>query len=508
MAESLIKFTDKILRTQAFLKMIGMCLSMTLMHESVAADSLWIDAGDPDMRNDLQILSDAGVLSAPMTSYPLSWDALAEDLQKANPANLEPWAQSALHRLSMRMQTAQSPDLHGQFAMSAYHTDEYLNWYENFPQGNGEVLAQVGSQAGPLYYRLSVQGVVNPDDDHSGRLDGSYLAGKWGNWILSAGALDRWWGPGWGGGLILSNNARPVPALAIQRNRSTPFDLPVLRWLGPWTVTTFMGRMESDRDIAHPLMFGLRFAFKPTSGLEIGFSRTALWCGEGRKCTPRIFGKLLAGQDNQGTGANSDEPGDQLAGGDLRWSFALLGQPLAVYGEWIGEDEAGGVPSRALGQFGIETWGGLGSSDRSYRIFLEFADTTSNFYSSSPTYNYAYESHIYKTGYRYYDQPIGYSTDNDSRIGTLGLMIDLPDDRSASLILRQGQLNRDNQNLPAPAGNVVAPEKTNVTEAVVELNQDTSLGRFTLGVGAANWDVSSKGRDIKGIGYVQWSFTY
>ena len=30
---------------------------------------------------------------------------------------------------------------------------------------------------------------------------------------LRLSVTDRWWGPGWDGSLILSNNARPIPAI-------------------------------------------------------------------------------------------------------------------------------------------------------------------------------------------------------------------------------------------------------------------------------------------------------
>ena len=76
--------------------------------------------------------------------------------------------------------------------------------------------------------RLQVTGAVDPDDDRPGRLDGSYVAGKFGNWIVTLGQQDRWWGSGWEGSLIMSNNARPVPTFAIDRAVSEPFET---KWL-------------------------------------------------------------------------------------------------------------------------------------------------------------------------------------------------------------------------------------------------------------------------------------
>ena len=83
---------------------------------------------------------------------------------------------------------------------------------------------------------LTVQGGFNRASDwrgrtdHTLRFDGSYIATRAGNWSLSLDQLDRWWGPGWDGSLILSNNARPVPALTAQRHVPKPFENRLLNW--------------------------------------------------------------------------------------------------------------------------------------------------------------------------------------------------------------------------------------------------------------------------------------
>ena len=40
-------------------------------------------AGDIGLRHDIQILADYGVISGPVTTWPISWDALAADMQRA-----------------------------------------------------------------------------------------------------------------------------------------------------------------------------------------------------------------------------------------------------------------------------------------------------------------------------------------------------------------------------------------------------------------------------------------
>ena len=63
-----------------------------------------------------------------------------------------------------------------------------------------------------------------------------------GNWSASLGKVDRWWGPGWDGSLILSTNARPIPAISLDRRIAEPFENKWLSWIGPWSFHSFIGQ--------------------------------------------------------------------------------------------------------------------------------------------------------------------------------------------------------------------------------------------------------------------------
>ena len=104
---------------------------------------------------------------------------------------------------------------------------------------------------------MNLQGsyVADPDDDKDWRADGSYLGVNFGNFMLSAGFMERWWGPGWDGSLILSTNARPIPSITLERNYTDPFKTKWLSWMGPWRASIAMGEAESH-DVA-----GARRAF-------------------------------------------------------------------------------------------------------------------------------------------------------------------------------------------------------------------------------------------------------
>ena len=92
--------------------------------------------------------------------------------------------------------------------------------------------------------------------------------------------------------------------------------------------------------------------------------------------------------------------------------------PVAFYTQWIGEDEAGGLPSKFLGLFGLESWGSTRFGG--CRLRAEYADTACKFTREQPAYNCAYRNGIYPQGYTYRGRIIGHSMDNDSRMFSLG----------------------------------------------------------------------------------------
>jgi hypothetical protein len=46
--------------------------------------------------------------------------------------------------------------------------------------------------------------------------------------------MERWWGPGEGGSLILPNTVRPMPQVSLARMSSRRSSVPFLSGIGPW----------------------------------------------------------------------------------------------------------------------------------------------------------------------------------------------------------------------------------------------------------------------------------
>jgi len=186
--------------------------------------------------------------------------------------------------------------------------------------------------------------------------------------------------------------------------------------------------------------------FRPLQSLEINLRRTAQWGGEGRPQTVKSFIELVSGiSDNCDTSScRSEEPGNQLGGIDLRWDLPWF--DASLYMQRIGEDEAGGLPSKSASQFGLQfsldnAWfQGIG--------FVEYDDTSTS--SSSQRYNVLYNHHIYNTGYRYQGRAIGATWDNDSTVSSFGVVGYLNGGDSIEARFSTGKLNIDSLNSGNP----------------------------------------------------------
>jgi hypothetical protein len=443
----------------------------------------WIGPGDVRLRHDLQRLADAGLLSGPTLSWPIGWSQVARELGLIDLQRLDSGERIAVVRLRARaareMRTGQIA-FEAEIAGSANPTP--LRSFDDIPREEGEASLAATWVGQRFAWKLAGTVVADPEDGQEFRADGTYIAASLGNWMLSAGYLDRWWGPGWQGSLILSSNMRPMLTIALDRNEPVPFDLPVLRWLGPWRLSTFMSQFEHDRDYPYALLFGLRAEIRPHPTLQLAASRTAQWCGEGRPCGFDTFWDLLIGNDNDQ--APDQQPGNQLAGFDIRWSWPGARVPVALYAQGIGEDEAGFLPSKYLGLFGAETWGDV--ADGSWRLHVEYADTACDFLADPPEFGCAYTNSIYTTGYRYLGHVLGHTIDADSEsIGGGVLFLDRRGWRWEALV-RNIKLNRAG----AAVGDTLADAPARVRDIGLVHESEHSWGTISVSLGYADVDAS------------------
>jgi len=458
----------------------------------------WLAPGDTRLRHDLELLADVGIVHAPLTAWPVSWAEVARDvgdvaLDSGRPA----WLGAALERVKNEARRAtRTGFVEWDARLAAAENPMTLRRFGDFSREEGELSAGAQFTGDRFAFRLQATASADPDDDRSARADGSYVGVVLGNWMLHAGYIDRWWGPGWEGSLIYGSNARPIPSLTLERNYSDAVRHPWLEWIGRWRLAVTMGRLEGSRaDAPDADFFGARVTWKPHPRVEVGISRSAQWCGERRPCDASTFLDLLAGNDNEQV--PNEQPGNQMGGFDLRWSLPWA--PVAVYAQAIGEDEAGFFPSKYLGLAGLEIWGGIG--ERSWRAHVEYADTTCEFYKSAPQFGCAYRHSIYSDGYQYRDRSIGHALDGDSEQVAAGVMLVLASGSSWELAAQSARLNRKDAN-PVHS---VALQAAKIRSADLYHRRTLLGGELSLAIGYERREANAIGLDNDDVrGLLQW----
>lgn len=466
----------------------------------------WVGPGDMRLRNDLQLLVDSGELNVPLTAWPVAWADVHFGLAETAADSLSPAVRAAFERV--RQQAREEMDdgsVRVQVALSGASNPRIIRAFDDLPRDEGEAMAGLAWVGQRFAVNLSATYVDDPLDGDEVRPDGTYVGVAMGNWMLSAGWQERWWGPGRDGSMILSTNARPMPAIGIQRNLSTPSDSKWFSWMGPWTLTSHMGLMDDERVIDNGLYWGMRGSFRPLRGLEIGLSRAAQWCGDNRPCNLKTFLRVLNGNDNQGANVDpEDEPGNQLGGIDVRWSLPR-DIPVALYMQWTAEDtrRTGAQLHQWLEQVGVEFWGSFGAL--SHRTHLEIANSSCHrgaLGEGSQVPNCAYENAIFESGYRYNGRPIGHGMDGDGLSWSLGSTLVQPEGHTWNISLRHIDINRIG---PLDDRHSLTPTPQTLIDVQVSHERLFRFGRIHLGISYSDLsdEVSGVSNSEAG-GFIRW----
>jgi Capsule assembly protein Wzi len=255
------------------------------------------------------------------------------------------------------------------------------------------------------------------------------------------------------------------------------------------------------------LFMAWRVTVMPFKNIELGFSRTAQFCGKQLECNLNVFGNLLAGNDNVGIDATpQNEPGNQMAGFDIRMASPIGNLPYALYGQYIGEDESGYLPAKYLGQIGVESWyarpdGGV------VQIYAEWADTTCSATSSrGPYFNCAYNQGRFNVeGYRYLGRVIGHTTDRDSRSLAVGISFVSADGQWWGITARQAALNRDG-NLDLV--NSVTTRRTDYGAFEFSWRGHVAGQSLEAQVGAESIKRTGAEQSLSAFGFVRWTHDF
>ena len=254
-------------------------------------------------------------------------------------------------------------------------------------------------------------------------LEGSELAWRQdaGEWYASV--QRRNWGPGWTGSLILDGAAPPLAAIGWRRPQPLASTSPWWQWMGPWTADFFVGQLAGHQQPERPSLIGMRLQLQPLDGLQLGLSRALQWGGRGRDESTKSLLHGLLGKDNNGTSGitTENEPGNQLGGFDWRWQWAGE-RGYAFYGQLVGEDENGYLPSAYIVQAGLESRWVL--SGAVLRGFVEWNDLVAGHANGADRPpGLTYRSGIYRQGYTHHGMLLGHPAGGDVTLASLGMVL-------------------------------------------------------------------------------------
>ncbi len=466
----------------------------------LATAAPWLEPGDNRARFALQKLADRGHLDRTTSTWPVMMGTVHSGLGRETGSDAAAIG-SPLAYIKFEMDEQGQQGWRAEYELGATSEPTVMRGFQAGPRETGETSLNTQWQGESWAFGLKPAFAANPEDDESLRLDGSYLAATAGNWVFGVGAIDRWWGPGWQSSLILSNNARPMPALWFNRKDASAPQSDWLKWVGPWQFTVFAGQLEDERAVPEAKMIGMRLTFRPIEGLDIGLSRAIMLGGEGRPENASTFWDAFRGQDNSQDGAEND-PGNQLGSIDVRYGFGIGQQSMGLYAQMMGEDEAGAFPARKSWLLGTDWTTQLLKSDQQW--FLEYTNTLADDFLGDAMPNVSYEHFQYRTGYRYYGRNMASGFDGDAEAIALGAHHFLSSGSNFTAKVSYAELNKEGGN------RTVAPNAEVFYTAPVD-SQNVAIVDLGYGTRALNgWlDLTLQATDKK-IEYIsgkkdQWS---
>ncbi len=289
------------------------------------------------------------------------------------------------------------------------------------PISDGVPVPQGGSLSASGAFRveeapwLSVQGsgaafLADAGDRGTRLLDSSVEAG-WPFLSVEAGKISTWYGPGRSGALIFTNNASPYPGVRLRN--AEPIRLPwPLSFLGKLRYDLFVARLEGDRPIPHSLLSGMRLSVRPSRYLELGASRAMHFGGQGEPSGISAWWTAFKGTHDNDPGSN----GNQIAGFDAEVNLPFDVQPVQLYLEAAGEDEAKIIGTPIPGPTKWAFLGGvflpalLGSD----RADLRFEWAQNHLNDNGPAW-YVHSASNEGYAHRYRGQILGHSMGTDAR---------------------------------------------------------------------------------------------
>ena len=366
---------------------------------------------DESLRTDLNWLNQQGVIQISTSTWPMSGDEIQRALAAADVSN------STQQQVIDSVQAAVKAD-NAMLKAGLYVESDQKNIPQAFADKQkskfqAALELNAGNENWDAKIRVNAEKDPQIDNDQDVNVEGSYIAGKlWNQWLI-AGQIPTYWGPGHDGSLIRGDASRPVYGLTAQRAEQKAFETPWLSWIGAWQYQAFAGQLDHYSAVPDAKLIGLRVTAQPLPYFELGASRAIQWGGEGRSQNWDSLWDAIIGNDN--VYGDTENPSNQIAGFDARLNLQSLASiPFSLYGQYVGEDEAGGLPSKKMYLAGLDYSSSF--KNMPYQLYTEWADTRTNGEVRGISYNHS----TYTDGYYQHGFPLGHAMGGDGQMYSVG----------------------------------------------------------------------------------------
>ncbi len=389
-------------------------VAFTTITSSIFAQGLVLN--DENLRTDLNWLNQQGVIQISTSTWPMSGDEIQRALAAAQVSN------TTQQKVIDQVQQALRND-NEMLKLGLFGATDQKHLPQQFAEDHkAKLMASAEFNAGGEQWdakiRVNAEKNQRIDNGNKVNVEGSYIAGKlWNQWLV-AGQIPTYWGPAHDGSLIRGDASRPVYGFTAQRAQQKAFESKWLSWIGPWQYQAFAGQLDDYQAIPNAQIIGMRFTAQPVPYLELGASRVIQMGGKGQPRSAKAYWNAVIGKDNgcetaECTGVNN--PGNQLGGFDARLNLQpLLNVPVSIYGQMIGEDEAGYLPAKYMYQAGLDYSSSF--KNMPYQVYAEWSDTRTN----GDVKAISYTHHIYQDGYYQHGFPLGHAMGGDGQMYSVG----------------------------------------------------------------------------------------
>lgn len=322
--------------------LLALVLALAVLPAAVQATP-WLDAEELHVRHSLQVLADAGLLSAPVTSFPVMWRPLIADLERIDPSALTELQRVAYFKLMALLNYHKGGSYTGVRVAGVTDTGAQPSFSRPM-EGKASAAVtheRIGSSvAGRVRVTYRDSGVsLNPRVDVSNvSWQGSYVAAMAGDWMIAADQMQTWWSPG-----SAQDGLHTVSTLPLRGVRTVYAPAS-----SEFSFAAFAGESEEkfllDPSVAaweREEAYGARLGWRAHERLELGLHYVASeladtsdnWVFDARLSLPyqfNVYGSISE-HDVDGRRGNGHMVG-------LDWSFSEPASLARVYAEYDRSD--------------------------------------------------------------------------------------------------------------------------------------------------------------------------